>query len=585
MAVYTGQQVFYTSDAVQTTLAAGITSGTSIELTSITGWPTQFPCKLLLEWGTSNQEVVWLTQASTGTGPYTFANCLRGQDGTTSVSHSSGAQANHGVSAGDFYQSMPVFNVCAYGADPTGTSLTSDVGINAALTAASAAGGGIVDCGAASNVFVISQSLQIHSNTWLRGAGATIRAKASFAATQVGSNTGLVMLACYDNGATTVTSIKVTGITFDGNQANISALPGYADNAESSPISLWNCDQVTVSSCNVINAIGYSVYCQDITHFKIKDNYVLTGQGGSSWTNQDGIHITAGGTSQYGLITGNYVNTGTGSAGDDCIALQTYGTLADVIVSGNRVTGGGGGTGISVPLSATNAVAKNIVIEGNDIQSVENTGIVVYEDAGSSGWAASNITITGNSIGPWNANGSGGNSAIALANSWKDVVISGNAIAAASSNANGVQAILAQGGTNVTIAGNRIAAVGAASGDAAIQVGGTGTTTGFAVTGNVFTAGASGVDGILIESATSGTVTGNTGSGNTGGSSYGVHLLTSCVGIAVTGNRLSSFATGIGESGTASSYNTFAGNVLRGNTTAITTSGTGDVVGGGNTTA
>ena len=139
----TSGQLFYTSNAVQTTTAASLTnSATSVQLTSITGWPTQFPCTLLLEWGTSNQEVVTLTQASTGAGPYTFANCVRGQDGTTGVAHSNGAQANHGMSARDFFQIAPVVNICAYGADPTGTN-DSTTAINNAIAAIPAGGGSI----------------------------------------------------------------------------------------------------------------------------------------------------------------------------------------------------------------------------------------------------------------------------------------------------------------------------------------------------------------------------------------------------------------------------------------------------------
>ena len=127
-----GQQLFYSSSAVQTTLAASLTSaGTSVELTSISGYPTQYPFTLLLQWGTSNQEVVTVTQAATGSGPYTFANCVRGEDGTTGVSHSSGAQVNHGVSARDFSQIVPGINLAAFGGDPTGTDF-SDTALAAA---------------------------------------------------------------------------------------------------------------------------------------------------------------------------------------------------------------------------------------------------------------------------------------------------------------------------------------------------------------------------------------------------------------------------------------------------------------------
>ena len=166
----TSGQLFYTSNAVQTTLAASVTnSATGIELTSISGWPVQFPCTLLLEWGTANQEVVTLTQASTGAGPFTFANCLRGQDGTTGVSHSSGAQANHGVSARDFFQIAPVVNICAYGADPTGTN-DCTTAINNAIAAIPSGGGSIY---APPGSYKHSGTLLFAQNQGMTGAGST----------------------------------------------------------------------------------------------------------------------------------------------------------------------------------------------------------------------------------------------------------------------------------------------------------------------------------------------------------------------------------------------------------------------------
>ena len=192
---------------------------------------------MLLEWGTVNQERVTLTQAATGGGPFTFANCVRGDDGTAAPAHGIGAAVYHGVTAVDYFQTAPVFNVCAYGADPTGVSTTSNVGIQAALNACSAAGGGTVVL--SPGVYVCAQTLQIHSNTTLQGAGmqaTTIRAKANFQPTQVGTNTGAPLTASFGNGgqgSSIQSNIRVTGITFDGNQANNTAggtgIPAYAD--------------------------------------------------------------------------------------------------------------------------------------------------------------------------------------------------------------------------------------------------------------------------------------------------------------------------------------------------------------------
>jgi len=99
---------YYTSDAVPTTLAASLLSVTpgatgSVQVASITGYPVSFPFTLLLDWGTSSQEVVTVTQAATGSGPYTYAACVRGDDGTLAPAHTAPmATVVHGVSARDF---------------------------------------------------------------------------------------------------------------------------------------------------------------------------------------------------------------------------------------------------------------------------------------------------------------------------------------------------------------------------------------------------------------------------------------------------------------------------------------------------
>ena len=74
-----------------------------MQVTNISGYPTSYPFTLLLDWGTTAQEVVTVTQAATGTGPYTYANCVRGDDGTTAPAHTAPtATVVHGVSARDF---------------------------------------------------------------------------------------------------------------------------------------------------------------------------------------------------------------------------------------------------------------------------------------------------------------------------------------------------------------------------------------------------------------------------------------------------------------------------------------------------
>lgn len=89
---------YYSSTAARTTLSSGINStATSITVGSVSGFPGSFPYTLILDQDTASEEVVTVTAASG-----TTLTVTRGQDGTTGVSHSSGAAVNHGVSARDF---------------------------------------------------------------------------------------------------------------------------------------------------------------------------------------------------------------------------------------------------------------------------------------------------------------------------------------------------------------------------------------------------------------------------------------------------------------------------------------------------
>jgi hypothetical protein len=163
-----GTQLFFSSALCQTTLTAD--NGSSLQLAAILGLPQLYPFKLLLEWGTANQEIVFITQAPTGNGPYTFSNVLRAQDGGgLQITHAAGAQVNHGVSAGDLYQIAPVFNVCYYGADPTGLT-DSTAAIQSACNAAdNSTAGGVVFL--PPGTFKISSTLVFGSAVTMRGAG------------------------------------------------------------------------------------------------------------------------------------------------------------------------------------------------------------------------------------------------------------------------------------------------------------------------------------------------------------------------------------------------------------------------------
>lgn len=127
----------YSSTAQPTTLSGSVssTAGT-ISVGAVAGFPSDYPYKLLLDWGSfasgATQEVVLVTAGSS-----TSLTVTRGYDGTSASGHASGAVVVHGVSAGDFSlgPSDWINAVVAEGADPTGNA-DSTTAIQDAITAA-----------------------------------------------------------------------------------------------------------------------------------------------------------------------------------------------------------------------------------------------------------------------------------------------------------------------------------------------------------------------------------------------------------------------------------------------------------------
>lgn len=89
---------YYSSNAVETTLTSPISnSATTIQVASVTGYPTSFPFTIQVELGTSNEEIIEVTNVAG-----TTLTVVRGVDGSSALSHSAGATVVHGVSARDF---------------------------------------------------------------------------------------------------------------------------------------------------------------------------------------------------------------------------------------------------------------------------------------------------------------------------------------------------------------------------------------------------------------------------------------------------------------------------------------------------
>jgi hypothetical protein len=95
------QSRYYSSTARKTALAQQIdSSATTIVVNQAQGFPATFPFTILIDRDTIDEEIVECTAVAGST-----LTVTRGVDGTTAVSHSVGAQVEHGVSARDFRES------------------------------------------------------------------------------------------------------------------------------------------------------------------------------------------------------------------------------------------------------------------------------------------------------------------------------------------------------------------------------------------------------------------------------------------------------------------------------------------------
>ena len=89
---------YYSSTAVDTTLTGAInSSATTITVAAVSGFPASYPYTLALDYDTSSEELVNVTAAAG-----TTLTIVRGQDGTTGVSHDAGAAVKHVASARDY---------------------------------------------------------------------------------------------------------------------------------------------------------------------------------------------------------------------------------------------------------------------------------------------------------------------------------------------------------------------------------------------------------------------------------------------------------------------------------------------------
>lgn len=213
----------YASSFVSTVLTNSLSSVTpgstgTIQVGSVAGLPAQYPFRLILDWQTATQEVVRVTQAPTGTGPYTFANCVRGDDGSAAPAHTAGVGlVVHGTSASDFSNRVQVYSVLTYGADNTGTSESTTAFANC-ISDIAAAGGGEMRI-PAGNYKVNTAQLPVCTGLRIVGDG-----KDCTTVTCVFSGAGGYLFNLDPPGYSStvhVEGLEITGVTFDVTNADI----------------------------------------------------------------------------------------------------------------------------------------------------------------------------------------------------------------------------------------------------------------------------------------------------------------------------------------------------------------------------
>jgi hypothetical protein len=113
---------FYSSTAFAGTLTADINNVvTSFAVSTVTGHPSTYPYTIIVNENTANEEVMEVTNRSG-----TTLTVTRGVDGTTAVSHLSGASVKHGVSARDFDEPNAFLNEGGTIASSASGSVTLD---------------------------------------------------------------------------------------------------------------------------------------------------------------------------------------------------------------------------------------------------------------------------------------------------------------------------------------------------------------------------------------------------------------------------------------------------------------------------
>jgi hypothetical protein len=275
----------YVNNAPQQTLTSQINNvATSLAVASFTGWPSQFPFFATLELGTANEEIVSVTNIVGGT-----ATIVRGQDGSTAISHLAGAtfdftvvsldldEANahtsansgvHGISGNVVGTSdvQTLTNKSLTSPTVTGTLTAASETLSGTLSVTGTSTVGVVNASGAVTASAAGTGLAVTNNVTVGGTEAVTGAStaASYAANGNGTVTGVIVAKSYSNQAAapaspaTGTQVLLTAPT-GGFRAGLFWYDGTQYVPTSAPQELaYTATASDLSSTGATEVMGYS---------------------------------------------------------------------------------------------------------------------------------------------------------------------------------------------------------------------------------------------------------------------------------------------------------------------------------------
>lgn len=287
-----------------------------------------------------------------------------------------------------------VYNVKDYGAAGNGTSDDSTA-IQAALTTAGAAGGGIVYLPA--GTYATTKCLNVPSNITVMGDGMGVTTIKAISGLMSGSNGGInggYSVLGQASGATG--NIVIRDLTVNANHAAVGVVAGSANRLNAGIVDLRALAGLSYINVEVKDGWFYHLTVWTSTDVLIQGCKV-TGPGTSGVYDQvDGIHL-AGCTRQ--TVVNCQVDMGAGTDGDDGIALHYFPgsgfDVVDAVIADNRIRAGANGSGID--LANAEGTIKGVTITGNLIHDGVNKGVVTNWFGAFTG-ATQDVTIVGNTI-------------------------------------------------------------------------------------------------------------------------------------------------------------------------------------------